>query len=43
MALPVVRLWALMPSTVPVWVRSAVSATSVPVKAPVLEMVVAPL
>ena len=43
MALPEVRLCALMPSTVPVCVRSAVSATRVPVKAPVLEIVVAPL
>ena len=43
MALPVVSDWALMPRTVPAVVESAVSATSVPVKLPVLEKVEAPL
>ena len=42
MALPVVRFCALMPRTVPAVVWSAVSATRVPVKLPVLENVFAP-
>ena len=42
MALPVVRLFALIPRMVPAVVSSAVSATSVPVKFPVLEKVFAP-
>src|SRR6266851_3600197 len=41
-ALPVVRFFALIPRTVPAVVWSAVSATSVPVKFPVLRNVFAP-
>jgi hypothetical protein len=42
MALPVVRLWPLIPRIVPAVVESAVSANSVPVNAPVLLIVFAP-
>ena len=42
MALPVVRLCALMPRIVSAVVVSAVNATRVPVKAPLFANVVAP-
>ena len=42
MALPLVRLCALMPRMVPAVVVSAVSATSVPLKLPLFAKVVAP-